>query len=351
MTTLGWFTSFWTLIKPADNHFLVDLCHVRQYLTYWSIDQKYFPVGVPRVGARLVSVEHVNAADQKDTHCVSTDLLEAALEPTELSVDGYLHEIIVVDRFSISDSQSHVVMDDFFHCTTARHFWEMLQPIFHWQQYQTVTSLVDAKISRFERPGVDSSSPPKPSRGPTHLEAAGLRQSQRPSATNRMGFRRSLTKPHLCSPWASQQISTNTGIAGSTLRRWRNKLQLNQNWRPTREAYYHPRWILTDDEEAQLLSEVKANYINKGLYYSDQNFNTDALRFWESPSAALETNLLANANVPDLHENRTLLCSALFIQAFRGRHRMSRRRPNLKQGPKASEEQVQLFIERIQALI
>jgi hypothetical protein len=154
-----------------------------------------------------------------------------------------------------------------------------------------------------------------------------------------------LSKPPVLVPHGvMKQISVNTGIPDSILRRWRNKLQLRPNWRPTREIYRQTNRTFTDEEEAQLLSEIQENYIDKGLYYCDEDFKIDALRFWESRASALDRN------VPE-HNIRAFLCSALFIEGFRERHRMSLRRPNLKRRPAASEEQVQLFINRIQELM
>jgi hypothetical protein len=89
---------------------------------------------------------------------------------------------------------------------------------------------------------------------------------------------RSLAQPHPRGGVAA--LSEVTGVADSTLRTWEKKVRKDPHWRPSRQAYAIPQRIFTDEEEQTLLDYVIANYLDKGLYYSDSDFKLDCLKFY-----------------------------------------------------------------------
>lgn len=75
-------------------------------------------------------------------------------------------------------------------------------------------------------------------------------------------------------------LAKKTGYSHQTLYRWRCQLRLNPAWRPYRCHYGQHRRAFTDLEELELVGRIKDEYLDKGLFYSDQDFIYDAQAFF-----------------------------------------------------------------------
>jgi hypothetical protein len=77
-------------------------------------------------------------------------------------------------------------------------------------------------------------------------------------------------------------LATMTGIRTTTLSTWKQRLAVDEAWRPSRLAYGAWRRVFTDDQECLLLNNIVSDYLAQGLYYSHEAFKLDALAFhWQ----------------------------------------------------------------------
>jgi hypothetical protein len=117
-------------------------------------------------------------------------------------------------------------------------------------------------------------------------------------------------------------------------------------------AYADAHRAFTNEEESELRRRIVEQYVNKGLYYCDQDFQRDAIEFFEELRAKLEQEAredpLAALRLDDLP---VFKASSRFIQGFRKRQRLSLRRPSFKRRPKVTEEQIESFVTQVQKLL
>jgi hypothetical protein len=163
---------------------------------------------------------------------------------------------------------------------------------------------------------------------------------------------RALSVPKLprgCVPVLSKTVN----IPPSTLYGWHEKLKVNPEWRPRRDHYAAAQRIFTDAEEYEFVHRLTLKYLDKGLYYSDTDFRGDVLEFHSAVMLRLEALAAKGDRMALLRANAcgNFQASSRFIEGFRGRHKMSLRRPSFKRGPKVNEEDVQAFIVRVQELL
>lgn len=90
-----------------------------------------------------------------------------------------------------------------------------------------------------------------------------------------------ITQPLAHTRGEKKIISEITGIPMSTLSTWRGNLIDNPNWRPSRSNYGKQKRIFSDKEEEELMNEIQTTYLDKGLFYSDQDFRYDVLQFFK----------------------------------------------------------------------
>jgi hypothetical protein len=129
-------------------------------------------------------------------------------------------------------------------------------------------------------------------------------------------------------------------------------LHTDPSWRPSRRAYGIPRRIFSDDQEEILVERIRTAYLDRGLYYCDEDFRHDAFRFYEEVREQLEQEAATNPEARRRLDTLPLFkASAPFIRDFRARHRLSLRRPALKRRCAAPLETQEAFIQRVQGLI
>lgn len=153
-----------------------------------------------------------------------------------------------------------------------------------------------------------------------------------------------------------------------TLNDWHVMLIKDQTWRPNPSVHLIARnRAFTDVEEAELMRRIKTNYLDHGLFYSDQDFKEDAVRYYaeilrndvrttdeqiermrlqDVPEAVIQQRISDPAATRNMH----FVCSPSFIRGFRRRYRMSLRRPNMKRRPPVSPEKIAEFKLRVEAL-
>jgi hypothetical protein len=135
-----------------------------------------------------------------------------------------------------------------------------------------------------------------------------------------------------------------------TLRTWRHNLSVDDKWRPSHEAYRKAQRTFTDEEENRLVHLIRVNYLDNGLYYSDQDFKQDALQFRQMLISEMETRI-RHGEAIEIKRLTQFKCSRPFIKDFRKRHLYSLRRPSLKRRRTVNEEQITQFINRVKEIL
>lgn len=145
-------------------------------------------------------------------------------------------------------------------------------------------------------------------------------------------------------------LSDITGVPTSTLSTWKRKLQDNKDWVPSRDNYGQHLKIFTDEQEAELMRQIRSNYLDQGLFYSDQDFRYDAIKFYNAIMKQ-RSELPAEQQRPWPERWKHFRCSPAFIIGFRRRWQQSLRRPNFKRRPAATREQIENFRARVNAAL
>ena len=158
-----------------------------------------------------------------------------------------------------------------------------------------------------------------------------------------------ITQPLAHTRGEKKIISEITGIPMSTLSTWRGNLIDNPNWRPSRSNYGKQKRIFSDKEEEELMNEIQTTYLDKGLFYSDQDFRYDVLQFFKRKTLReIEEIQLGFLKKEKIKKFR---CSPSFIISFRERWEKRLRRPNFKRRPNVSNEQKENFLNKVKEAI
>jgi hypothetical protein len=151
-------------------------------------------------------------------------------------------------------------------------------------------------------------------------------------------------------PNGLRALSIVANVPYDTIRTWRRMLSNDSAWRPSHDAYRVAKRIFTDEEEERLVHLIRLNYLDNGLYYSDQDFKQDALQFRQKLVSEMEAT---GETIDEEHMKRLIQfkCSRPFILEFRKRHLYSLRRPSLKRRPTVNENQIAEFTARVKQLL
>ena len=76
-------------------------------------------------------------------------------------------------------------------------------------------------------------------------------------------------------------LSRVTGLKPSTLSWWRGMLFKDKTWRPFLYHYGQHRRHFTEDEEAQIIAKIRRDWLDRGLFYSDQDFIHDMKKYYQ----------------------------------------------------------------------
>jgi hypothetical protein len=71
-------------------------------------------------------------------------------------------------------------------------------------------------------------------------------------------------------------LSKQTHINELTLSTWRKNLRNDVGWRPSRRSCARAQCIFTDAQEQERIRKLRAEFLDKGLYYCDEDFRIDA---------------------------------------------------------------------------
>jgi hypothetical protein len=130
-----------------------------------------------------------------------------------------------------------------------------------------------------------------------------------------------------------------TGIPETTLRRWREMIGRDPEWRPWYTHRGEPLRIFTPIQELAMATFLTDNFIRPGLIFTDAHFQE------------LATNtLFANHAAPG-ESLPSFQCSNGFIWAFKKRHSLTSRRIHYKRRPAVTEEQRQKCLRTIRELM
>ena len=204
-------------------------------------------------------------------------------------------------------------------------------------------------------------------RGPYHM--VGKIMSLSPKAKRKMQEKRqkyemvfiALSEKQLPRGYIAA-LSRSTGLKARTLSGWRSKVLEDVAWRPYTWHYGQHRRHFTAAEESHIMAKIKADWLDRGLFYSDQDFMHDMRDYYKEVKnidAQMRRRREFCLRYPHLVRDgeaippaprvrpETFSCSSGFVQRFRKRHQISLRRPTMKRRPKPCKEDMDRFKDRV----
>ena len=136
------------------------------------------------------------------------------------------------------------------------------------------------------------------------------------------------------------KLSRMSEISESTLKYWKKRLTIDNNWRPWKNNHGNGHRIFTDQEEAAIKSYIFSNFVDQGYYFNDGDF-ADVIY-----QAYLEKYMQSEEIVP-----KDFLISKTFISDFKKRNNISSRRPHVKRRPTIPDDAKKKFIDEMQELL
>ena len=128
-------------------------------------------------------------------------------------------------------------------------------------------------------------------------------------------------------------------IAMATLYRWRGKRLQNPQWTPCLKRVAKNR-IFTEEEEDDIADEIRREFIEKGLVFTDHEFRMLILGHYQNKYLSPLYDKIPEFN-----------CSNGFIYDFKKRHRFSSRKAHMKRRPTINPEDVAHWTEQIKTLM
>lgn len=117
-------------------------------------------------------------------------------------------------------------------------------------------------------------------------------------------------------------------MAKATLYRWRKRRRQDPSWMPCAPRMAMNR-IFTQEEEVAIAAVIKADYIDKGLVFTDHEFRQLILTQYQKKYISSNFETIPKFN-----------CSNGFIYDFKKRHRFSSRKAHLKRRCQVDPEDV-----------
>ena len=115
------------------------------------------------------------------------------------------------------------------------------------------------------------------------------------------------------------QISNQTGIPYSTISRWHQALGKNTRFNPLVRKWGEHRRIFTDEEEDMIADYIVTNFIQTGIYFTDEDFKEIALQAWQEKYIPIY-----NSDDPNIKKQfKEFRCSRGFIADFKYHHNFS----------------------------
>jgi hypothetical protein len=133
-------------------------------------------------------------------------------------------------------------------------------------------------------------------------------------------------------------IAREYGIPIETLRRWRQHLQADPDWRPTDTRWGQHRRIFTHLTELAISAQIRSDFILKHRLFTTEDFRALALDWYR--------RVYLNQD----HAPR-FTCSYYFIRDFMQRNRFSLRRQHFKRRPTTAAELTNEWIETLTNLL
>lgn len=134
-------------------------------------------------------------------------------------------------------------------------------------------------------------------------------------------------------------ICTKYRVAAATLYRWRKRRLENPQWIPC--SRHEPKnRIFTQEEEEAIAAEIKTNFLEKGMVFTDHEFRALILVHYQRKYIS-----------PFYEKIPAFNCSNGFIYDFKKRHRFSSRRAHMKRRPTMNAEDLAHWTEQIKILL
>ena len=132
-------------------------------------------------------------------------------------------------------------------------------------------------------------------------------------------------------------IHQRTGVPLSTLYRWKARVTRDPTWTPLSKTS-SSKQVFTPDEEKAISATITANFIDKGLLFTNEDFRTLILGHYIEKYRDAE-------EVPPFN------CSNGFIWRFKARNGFTSRKAHLKRRPGASPEDIRSWEQQILELL
>ena len=115
------------------------------------------------------------------------------------------------------------------------------------------------------------------------------------------------------------EVSNQTGIPYSTISRWHQALGKNTRFNPLDRKWGQHKRIFTDQEEDMIADYIVLNYIQPGIYFTDEDFKELALQAWQEKYLPIY-----NSDDPEIRKQfKEFHCSRGFIVDFKYHHNFS----------------------------
>jgi hypothetical protein len=146
------------------------------------------------------------------------------------------------------------------------------------------------------------------------------------------------------------QLSRTAKIPATTLRTWAKKLARERTWRPSSEPFELNHRAFTSEQEVKLVSRIRSQFLEPGTDSCDEELKLDAIAFHQERVAQHEA-LSHDDESEDFRKTPLFVCSPSFIKHFRTRHALSLTRARLRKRPRATNDDIQRFILRMEDLL
>ena len=134
-------------------------------------------------------------------------------------------------------------------------------------------------------------------------------------------------------------LSQMSHIPESTLKYWKKRMTIDNNWRPWQYNHGVSHRIFNNEEESAIKEFIVTNFLSQGFYFNDEDF----------ADIAFQAYLEKSQN--DQSFQKDFLISRGFISDFKKRNGISSRRPHARRRPQISDEEKNQFVKKIQDLL
>jgi hypothetical protein len=135
------------------------------------------------------------------------------------------------------------------------------------------------------------------------------------------------------------RLADESGVPRTTLSGWKVRHDTDPLWRPWNSEWGQHLRIFTDDEEANMVEFITANYLDHGLLFTDEDFRVLAIDFYQEKWHDIDW------------ETANFVCSRGFIHDFKERNDLTSRRGHFERRSQVTEGAKVEWTDRMKRLL